>query len=117
MVSVLLEACLYPPFLSDFAVLSSSQAVYLRGVLEAKSALVIYPLAHFADPLQFAHPASIFTVIFLAITAVSQILCLNRGLRIYDSTLVVPVFYGVVGLIARLIASAHGCFSTPRVAS
>jgi hypothetical protein len=26
---------------------------------------------------------------------VTQIICLNRGLRVYDSTLVVPVFYGV----------------------
>ena len=44
---------------------------------------------------QFGHLAPIFTFIFLAITAVSQIVCLNRGLRVYDSTLVVPVFYGV----------------------
>ncbi|EAU91775.2 hypothetical protein CC1G_04543 [Coprinopsis cinerea okayama7 len=44
---------------------------------------------------QFGHASSIFTIIFLAITAVMQILCLNRGLRVYDSTLVVPVFYGV----------------------
>jgi len=29
------------------------------------------------------------------ITAVLQIICLNRGLKVYDSTLVVPVFYGV----------------------
>ncbi|KIY50320.1 hypothetical protein FISHEDRAFT_25614, partial [Fistulina hepatica ATCC 64428] len=39
--------------------------------------------------------ASIFTVIFLAVTAVAQIVCLNKGLKVYDSTLVVPVFYGV----------------------
>lgn len=44
---------------------------------------------------QFGHPAAIFTFLFLAITAVSQIICLNRGLKVYDSTLVVPVFYGV----------------------
>jgi hypothetical protein len=31
----------------------------------------------------------------LAVTAVLQIICLNRGLKVYDSTLVVPVFYGV----------------------
>jgi len=29
------------------------------------------------------------------VTAVAQIICLNRGLKVYDSTLVVPVFYGV----------------------
>ncbi|CAE6419790.1 unnamed protein product [Rhizoctonia solani] len=44
---------------------------------------------------QFGHPAAIITFIFLAITAVSQIIALNRGLKVYDSTLVVPVFYGV----------------------
>ena len=44
---------------------------------------------------QFGHLSSIFTFVFLAITAVSQIVCLNRGLRVYDSTLVVPMFYGV----------------------
>lgn len=44
---------------------------------------------------QFGHLSSIFTFIFLAITAVAQIICLNRGLRVYDSTLVVPMFYGV----------------------
>ena len=56
---------------------------------------------HPINLLQFAHPASIFTFIFLGITAVAQILCLNRGLRFYDSTLVVPVFYGVVSLNAQ----------------
>jgi magnesium transporter len=44
---------------------------------------------------QFGHVAPIFTIILLAATAVLQIICLNRGLRVYDSTLVVPVFYGV----------------------
>ncbi|CAE6430684.1 unnamed protein product [Rhizoctonia solani] len=44
---------------------------------------------------QFGHPAAIVTFIFLAITAVSQIIALNKGLKVYDSTLVVPVFYGV----------------------
>ncbi|KIK67366.1 hypothetical protein GYMLUDRAFT_37471 [Collybiopsis luxurians FD-317 M1] len=44
---------------------------------------------------QFGHAAPIFTIILLASTAVLQIICLNRGLKVYDSTLVVPVFYGV----------------------
>ncbi|KAJ7188151.1 hypothetical protein C8R46DRAFT_1053815 [Mycena filopes] len=44
---------------------------------------------------QFGHAAPIFTIILLAVTAVMQIICLNRGLKVYDSTLVVPVFYGV----------------------
>jgi hypothetical protein len=51
------------------------------------------------------------TFIFLAITAVSQIICLNRGLRVYDSTLVVPVFYGVYtasGFLNSLIFNDQG---------
>ncbi|KAG6876788.1 hypothetical protein C0992_011750 [Termitomyces sp. T32_za158] len=44
---------------------------------------------------QFGHAAPIFTIILLAVTAVLQIICLNRGLKVYDSTLVVPVFYGI----------------------
>ncbi len=53
---------------------------------------------------QFGHASSIFTFILLAVTAVCQIVCLNKGLAIYDSTLVVPVFYGVytgLGLVPR----------------
>ena len=57
--------------------------------------LVTGALSHENTGNQFGHLAPIFTFIFLAITAVSQIVCLNRGLRVYDSTLVVPVFYGV----------------------
>ncbi|OJT09387.1 hypothetical protein TRAPUB_14135 [Trametes pubescens] len=55
---------------------------------------------------QFGHASSIFTFILLAVTAVCQIVCLNKGLAIYDSTLVVPVFYGVytgLGFLDSLI--------------
>ncbi|KAG8864503.1 hypothetical protein FRB96_005006 [Tulasnella sp. 330] len=52
-------------------------------------------ISHQVEGNQFAHPASIATVIFLAVTAVSQIICLNKGLKVYDSTLVVPMFYGI----------------------
>ncbi|KAF8345899.1 hypothetical protein F5887DRAFT_963989 [Amanita rubescens] len=44
---------------------------------------------------QFGHVSTIFTFILLVITAVMQIICLNKALKVYDSTLVVPVFYGV----------------------
>jgi len=57
--------------------------------------LITGSLSHENSGNQFGHLSSIFTFIFLAVTAVSQIICLNRGLRVYDSTLVVPVFYGV----------------------
>ncbi|KAK7053313.1 hypothetical protein VNI00_003939 [Paramarasmius palmivorus] len=52
-------------------------------------------LSHENPGNQFGHAAPIFTIILLACTAVLQIVCLNRGLKVYDSTLVVPVFYGV----------------------
>ncbi|KLO09488.1 hypothetical protein SCHPADRAFT_833937 [Schizopora paradoxa] len=52
-------------------------------------------LSHVNTGNQFFHFAAIATFLFLAITAVFQIICLNRGLKVYDSTLVVPVFYGV----------------------
>jgi len=57
--------------------------------------LITGSLSHENTGNQFGHVASIFTFLFLAVTAVFQIICLNRGLRVYDSTLVVPVFYGV----------------------
>lgn len=52
-------------------------------------------LSHENPGNQFGHAAPVFTIILLVMTAVMQIVCLNRGLKVYDSTLVVPVFYGV----------------------
>ncbi|KZO93096.1 hypothetical protein CALVIDRAFT_540349 [Calocera viscosa TUFC12733] len=43
----------------------------------------------------FLSPAALLTLLLLILTAVSQIVCLNRGLEAWDSTLVVPVFYGI----------------------
>lgn len=57
--------------------------------------LISGSLSHENPGNQVGHAAPIFTFIFLASTAVLQIVCLNRGLKAYDSTLVVPVFYGV----------------------
>ncbi|KAJ6625563.1 hypothetical protein B0H10DRAFT_1907428 [Mycena sp. CBHHK59/15] len=57
--------------------------------------LISGSLSHENPGNQFGHAAPIFTILLLAATAVMQIICLNRGLKIYDSTLVVPVFYGV----------------------
>jgi len=68
--------------------------------------LISGSLSHENTGNQFGHASSIFTFILLAVTAVSQIVCLNRGLKAYDSTLVVPVFYGVytaVGFLDSLI--------------
>ncbi|KAH9858568.1 hypothetical protein C2E23DRAFT_864468 [Lenzites betulinus] len=57
--------------------------------------LISGAMSHENTGNQFGHASSIFTFILLAVTAVCQIVCLNKGLAIYDSTLVVPVFYGV----------------------
>ncbi|KAG8813458.1 hypothetical protein FRC17_001571, partial [Serendipita sp. 399] len=62
---------------------------------KASVKLVSGSLSHKNTGNQFGHPAAIFTFIFMGVTAILQILCLNRALRAYDSTLVVPVFYGV----------------------
>ncbi|KAI0311618.1 hypothetical protein OF83DRAFT_1177400 [Amylostereum chailletii] len=57
--------------------------------------LISGSLSHENPGNQLGHVAPIVTFVFLAFTAVMQIICLNRGLKVYDSTLVVPVFYGV----------------------
>jgi len=65
-------------------------------------------LSHENPGNQFGHAAPIFTILLLAVTAVYQVICLNRGLKVYDSTLVVPVFYGVytaTGFLDSLIFS------------
>ena len=69
-------------------------------------------LSHENTGNQFGHAAPIFTIILLACTAVMQIICLNKGLKVYESTLVVPVFYGVYtasGYVScsHSIASSH----------
>ncbi|KAI0743369.1 hypothetical protein C8Q80DRAFT_1257083 [Daedaleopsis nitida] len=68
--------------------------------------LISGALSHENTGNQFGHASVIFTFIFLAATAVCQIICLNKGLAVYDSTLVVPVFYGVytgLGFLDSLI--------------
>ena len=57
--------------------------------------LVSGSLSHENTGNQFGHAAPLFTIVLMAVTALLQIICLNRGLKVYDSTLVVPVFYGV----------------------
>ena len=71
-------------------------SLYPRAILSPCSVkLLTGSLSHENPGNQFGHLAPIFTIILLSITAVLQIICLNRGLKVYDSTLVVPVFYGV----------------------
>jgi hypothetical protein len=41
------------------------------------------------------HPSAVFILLVTAMTAMLQIMCLNQALELYDSTLIVAVFYGV----------------------
>jgi len=75
--------------LSSFSV----HRIVLRPFCRVK--LISGSLSHENTGNQLGHLAPILTFISLAFTAVLQIVCLNRALEIYDSTLVVPVFYGV----------------------
>lgn len=54
----------------------------------------------------FASFAAIITLVMVAVTAVMQIICLNRALKAADSTLVVPLFYAgytIFGFVNTLI--------------
>ena len=55
---------------------------------------------------QFQDPLSFFILFLLVLTAVFQVLCLNTALKLYDSVLVVPLFYGfytTFGLVNSII--------------
>ncbi|KAG0079561.1 hypothetical protein BGZ92_000989, partial [Podila epicladia] len=55
---------------------------------------------------QFQDSLSYFILCILLLTAILQVYCLNTALKIYDSVLVVPVFYGfytAFGLINSII--------------
>ncbi|KAG0009635.1 hypothetical protein BGZ80_002202, partial [Entomortierella chlamydospora] len=43
---------------------------------------------------QFTDNLSFFILFILVVTAILQVYCLNTGLKLYDSVLVVPTFYG-----------------------
>ncbi|KAF9538293.1 hypothetical protein EC957_006941 [Mortierella hygrophila] len=48
----------------------------------------------FAGDNQFTDYLSYFILFVLVFTAILQVYCLNTGLKLYDSVLVVPTFYG-----------------------
>ncbi|KAG9285774.1 hypothetical protein G9A89_013199 [Geosiphon pyriformis] len=55
---------------------------------------------------QFTDRLSWFILVGLAVTAVLQVFCLNTALKLHDSVLVVPIFYGfytAMGLINSMI--------------
>lgn len=69
--------------------------IFQRSNIALSVKMISGSLSHENTGNQFVHVASFATFLFLALTAIFQIICLNRGLKAYDSTLVVPVFYGV----------------------
>ncbi|CAG8750808.1 908_t:CDS:2, partial [Funneliformis mosseae] len=55
---------------------------------------------------QFTDNLSWFILVGLAVTAVMQVYCLNTALKLHDSVLVVPMFYGfytAMGLVNTMI--------------
>ncbi|CAG8467062.1 11264_t:CDS:2 [Diversispora eburnea] len=55
---------------------------------------------------QFTDMLSWFILVFLGVTAVLQVYCLNTALKLHDSVLVVPMFYGfytAMGLVNSII--------------
>jgi len=71
--------------------MAGGSLVFAKAIVK----LISGSLNHTNEGNQFVHPAAIFTILLLALSAVFQIICLNRGLKVYDSTLVVPTFYAV----------------------
>ncbi|TIB82671.1 hypothetical protein E3Q22_00103 [Wallemia mellicola] len=68
--------------------------------------LVSTQFSHNEAANQFAHPLFILTILLLATTAIGQIICLNKALALFDTTMVVPIFYGLytsIGFINTLI--------------
>jgi hypothetical protein len=92
----LLEDVWFLPKLRESPVLlGRSSNVLLILVATYSVKLLSGSISHQNPGNQFGHAAPIFMIILLFLTAVLQIMCLNRGLRVYDSTLVVPVFYSI----------------------
>ncbi|KAF9973101.1 hypothetical protein BGZ73_003702 [Actinomortierella ambigua] len=76
-----------------------------QTLLLAKSGVKLIT-STFSGNNQFTDYLSYFILFVLVVTAVLQVYCLNTGLKLYDSVLVVPMFYGfytAFGLINSII--------------
>lgn len=59
-----------------------------------------------AHTTQLVHPSPLITLLFTILTAVAQIICLNKALRCADTVVVVPLFYAgytIFGFLNSLI--------------
>ncbi|CAB4425811.1 unnamed protein product [Rhizophagus irregularis] len=76
-----------------------------QTLLLAKSGVKLFTISIAGDN-QFTDNLSWFILIGLAFTAVLQVYCLNTALKLHDSVLVVPMFYGfytAMGLVNTMI--------------
>lgn len=82
--------------------------------------LVSSALEH-ADPTEanpLTSPLSWLIIVLLIVSAVAQVVCLNKGLKAFDSTLIVPTFfcvYTISGFINSLVYLDEGDLYTTRV--
>ncbi|RUS22485.1 hypothetical protein BC937DRAFT_88813 [Endogone sp. FLAS-F59071] len=75
-------------------------------LLLAKSGVKLFVISLSTQISQFTDATSWFIIGALVLTAVLQVYCLNTGLKLYSSVVVVPMFYGTytaMGLINSMI--------------
>ncbi|CAG8651824.1 13620_t:CDS:2 [Funneliformis caledonium] len=76
-----------------------------QTLLLAKSGVKLFSISMTGNN-QFTDNLSWFILVGLAVTAVMQVYCLNTALKLHDSVLVVPMFYGfytAMGLVNTMI--------------
>ncbi|CAG8462524.1 12377_t:CDS:2 [Acaulospora morrowiae] len=76
-----------------------------QTLLLAKSGVKLFYIS-ITSSNQFTDSLSKFILVGLAVTAVLQVYCLNTALKLHDSVLVVPMFYGfytAMGLVNSVI--------------
>ncbi|CAG8654553.1 25258_t:CDS:2 [Dentiscutata erythropus] len=65
-----------------------------QTILLAKSGVKLLTISISEQKSQFTDKTSWFILLFLMLTATLQVYCLNTALKLLDSVLVVPMFYG-----------------------
>lgn len=89
-----------------FAITGGTLASQTLVMAKSLVKLTSTQLDHNNTTNQFTHPLSILIILLTAVTAVLQIFCLNKGLALYSTTIIAPLFYGVyttLGFINSLI--------------
>ncbi|KAL7418184.1 hypothetical protein BDY24DRAFT_374355 [Mrakia frigida] len=80
-------------------------------------AIVMIGMDETEGKLVYGKPTAVWTLLLLAGAAVGQMIALNRGLKAFDSTLIVPVFYAgytLLGFLNSMIfLDQTGAYSWP----